>query len=540
MEKSGYRSRSISHKSSTSCESLLDPTNIQFTMSARSPIQQNGPFLLPKIRAQDQLTPPPTKRCKSDPSITSEAIHYRTIPRRFTLPENLPSKYKFPSQSYPPKISLFPLTTYNETREQRRASSFELGSQSSGSLNISTYQAPESLKVPVYDSPVSTYYPSVENLKWDAFAPVVYDQNTKDSLSLQSPISFDDDFSIKVLDPLNFCTGNSLMNYLTSPNPTPVLVRQITMHVRDIQKKYFWWDIRQIRPWSNFNLNKLRSIPYLNGLLHNTESIMTLPTPSFSLCHLENEADLRNMYSSYYAVKLNAALSLSQGSRHLLMRQSAKNSTDPCFISNYTDEFGCEVYGKSCGRIVGLVKSFDRWNSGMRNDTNPRKVKYLRGLAHLHQHMREHKCRYGFIITEIEIAIVRNGVEDVPHFGYLEIQVIKLAANSTNLPHYNEFECVPELQTDEEMAQGGPKMTALLALWYLHMLASDEEISGQVRWKIDIGYLAEGTRRKCLPKDDWIPMPQVSEKRDAKRNRGWIWPEEPVTKKELLKKGIRN
>jgi hypothetical protein len=45
------------------------------------------------------------------------------------------------------------------------------------------------------------------------------------------------------------------------------------------------------------------------------------------------------------------------------------------------------------------------------------------------------------------------------------------------------------------------QMTALLALFYLHMLARDVPLPGQVGWKTEIGAPAEGTRRKCLPKE---------------------------------------
>lgn len=82
-------------------------------------------------------------------------------------------------------------------------------------------------------------------------------------------------------------------------------------------------------------------------------------------------------------------------------------------------------------------------------------------------------------------------------------------------------------------------MTALMALWYLHMLARDDTIPGQVGWKSEIGAPAEGTRRKCLPKDEWIPEPQLAEKREAKRSRGWVWPEESVGRKELGRRGVR-
>lgn len=172
----------------------------------------------------------------------------------------------------------------------------------------------------------------------------------------------------------------------------------------------------------------------------------------------------------------------------------------------------------------------------MRVEGNHRKVEYLRGLSHLHQHMRSHNCRYGFIITEIELVVVRNGSDSTPHFGYLEIQTIQLNAHDNTPPSSSSgFEDSFSEAGDERPI----KMTALMALWYLHMLARDDTIPGQVGWKSEIGAPAEGTRRKCLPKDEWIPEPQLAEKREAKRSRGWVWPEESVGRKELGRRGVR-
>ena len=113
-----------------------------------------------------------------------------------------------------------------------------------------------------------------------------------------------------------------------------------------------------------------------------------------------------------------------------MMRPSTAPN-QPSFISNYTDDTSELIYGRGLGHVVGLVKSFERWNSGMRVEGDHKKVEYLRGLAHLHKCMREHGCRYGYIMTEIEMVVVRNGAEDTPHFGYLEVQTIQLATHDS-------------------------------------------------------------------------------------------------------------
>jgi hypothetical protein len=209
-------------------------------------------------------------------------------------------------------------------------------------------------------------------------------------------------------------------------------------------------------------------------------------------------------------------------------------ATDCMFVGNVAGESSSAAAifgGKPTARVVGLVKSFDRFNTGMRVEGNVKRVEYLRGLAHLHHAMREHGCRYGFILTEIELVFVRNGTETTPHFGYLEVGSVQLAnANPDGVVDGGDV--VP---ADLDQVQ----MTACLALWGLCMLAGDEPMPGNAHWRAEIGAPAEGTRRKALPRDDWMPQPQLAEKREAKRSRGWVWPEDAIGRRELGKRGIK-
>ena len=169
----------------------------------------------------------------------------------------------------------------------------------------------------------------------------------------------------------------------------------------------------------------------------------------------------------------------------------------------------------------------------MRGESPPKQVLYLQGLAHLHRVMREHGCRYGFIMTEIELLCVRcggpsdaatvdpttvNAQTGIPIFGYLEVSApISLSTSGIN------------------PATGEIQMTAGLALWYLHMLAKENPFDGMGTWRMEVGGPAALTRQNFLEKDTWIPKPNMSEKRDAKRVRGWVWPEEPLSKRECGK-----
>jgi hypothetical protein len=235
------------------------------------------------------------------------------------------------------------------------------------------------------------------------------------------------------------------------------------------------------------------------------------------------------MYASYYLPKLNSALAISSNRPLQLSvpNKTASGVNDLIFVANAVGESSTAAAifgGKPTGRVVGLVRSFDRFNTGMRVEGNIKRVDYLRGLAALHYAMREHGCRYGFILTEIELVLVRAGTESTPFFGDLEITSVQL----------NTAASEAELESTDNVP-----LTACLALWGLCQLASDHTPPGHVYWKAEIGAPADGTRRKAKPRDNWIPKPQLAEKREAKRSRGWVWPEDAIGRKEMGKRGVK-
>ena len=211
------------------------------------------------------------------------------------------------------------------------------------------------------------------------------------------------------------------------------------------------------------------------------------------------------------------------------MRASDRSRDGPHFLANYQNDYEKTLAGNGRGRVVGIVKTFDRWNTSMRHEMGQKRVEYLNGLSHIHRYMREHSCRYGFIITEIELVCVRlgsakastspnpdhshnhgdeNGDDNIPFFGFLELAPTIALKNQEGL-------------------------TACLALWYLHMLAKDEPLPGQLGWKVEIGTPSDVTRSKVLQKkDSWIPEPGMAEKRQAKTIRGWVLPSDPWNRKK--------
>ncbi|TAQ87106.1 hypothetical protein B7494_g4576 [Chlorociboria aeruginascens] len=441
-------SRSSSHASMYSQDSSPASVHTQVTTPARSPIRQHGPLLLPKIRPQDQeICPAKSSSLTSTTSFRPTHHRSQTNPGPFSFtPDDGVSPHSRSASTLCSPITF-------AANQHRRSSSLSLDDQTVGKYGFPTYR-----QMPTYIAASSNQ----DSFRHQNF----YQVPQRTPSPLLNAISLDDVSH----NPMDDGTTSTLMSYLTSANPAPALVRQLNMHGRDTASKHFWWDIRQIRPWTSFTPSTISRIPGLHALLNINLPTHSLPVPPRTSSQPETESELQNIYTSFYASKLNAALSLSQGPRHIMMRSTANTKTaDPAFISNYTDDTSQLIYGRGLGRVVGLVKSFDRWNTGMRVEGNHRKVEYLRGLAHLHRHMRENGCRYGFIITEIELVVVRNGGDSTPHFGYLEIQTIQLATHDTQTSTFSEVEGSFDEPGEENVVKKQRKMTALLALWYLHI-----------------------------------------------------------------------
>lgn len=405
-------------------------------------------------------------------------------------------------------------------------------------------------------------------------------------------------------------TTTTLAKYLTAPLQAINLVQNVSVVPTRGLHDYFWWDIRNLRSWNTFSLPTFNSIEGLAKLL-NTEIISTLLAPPAastsaipaSRLSPESETALVGLIHDLYGTRVNAALAVSQGADHLSLypapdlvhtpftvatkssstgkgRSKSKNCGRPHFLANYSSDTECTGSGFPRGRLVGVVKSFDRWNTGMRNEAPHRRVEYLNGLAHLQRCMREHSCRYGFIMTEIELVCVRAGCADygdgrnggdsgayavaghsVPYFGFLEVAPSiptktafsdcdgcsqlqsPLSASSWSSrsasPTSSPEQCNHSASHSETDVLDIP-MTASLALYFLAMLSKSVPLPNQPSGYLDVGGPGALTRQRILPegKDTWIPEPQIGERRDAKRVRGWVWPQDPWHRREGGRRGI--
>ncbi|KAF2198351.1 hypothetical protein GQ43DRAFT_378803 [Delitschia confertaspora ATCC 74209] len=555
-------------------------TNI--TTPPRSPIRQHGPLLLPKVRTQDQIAEPTGGPVRHRRTTSNSSIGYASTFNPYSRPNMIRrgsspfanSNLASPATQSPFEATFSALNSpITFTQEARRASvaphsrshsrshstsagrshsrGGSVGSSEDMQAVIGRYGYPTYRRMPSYvttnenvptisDHTIPTLnvttsfhssYP-VHEVSYTSTTTHDYHYSEFDPApAVQHPSQYPLAAEL-TYDAYQSPPTTSLLEYLTSANPSPALVRRITSTAVRGQNTHFWFDVRNLRSWTDFNVSTITSIPGLLPLLEIPVSPVSLPEPRRPNLQPETEAQLHEICTQHYAVKVNAALKVAQGSPHMMMRPiKGVQPQQPEFISNYLTDFEKTISGEPRGRVVGLVKCYDQWNTGMRGESPPKQVLYLQGLAHLHRVMREHGCRYGFIMTEIELLCVRCGgpTEDssqdpttvnaqagIPIFGYLEVsQPIRLSTAGTHA------------QT------GDIQLTAALALWYLHMLAKEHPLPGMGSWRMDVGGPAALTRQNCLERDGWIPKPNLSEKRESKRVRGWVWPEEALSKKEV-------
>lgn len=509
-------------------------------------IHSHGPRLLPKIRSQDQELAAAAITPSSSQAISQRMTPPATVPRKkkratharsFTNPETLSSMVNMSSMS---NMAFAHMSSYAPGPVSQEQAISYAAAPASSSLMCSPMGITKDMSAPRRASTCSAVDAATDNYGFPpSFRPMSFVTGGSDCSSLvQNDASLYQSYAPRETSPLSMAStpdptpSTTLMAYLTAPSPAASLVRSISMPLRGPNIKHYWWDVRNIRPWTGFNLSTVLNLPGAMDLLNTPVPAPLLPEPTLSARHPETEASLHSIYASYYLPKLNSALAISSH-RPLQLSVPTKmpaNMNDLLFVANAAGDSATAAAmfgGKPSARVVGIVRTFDRFNTTMRLDGNIKRVEYLRGLSAIHHAMREHNCRYGFILTEIELVLVRNGTEATPFFGELDITSVQLnvSAPESDLAHLQP-ESVP--------------LTACLALWGLCQIAGDDAgVARQATYKADIGAPAEGTRRKARARDSWIPQPQLAEKREAKRSRGWVWPEDAIGKKEMGKRGVK-
>lgn len=554
----------FNYTNDTSPESII--TNN--TTPSRSPaLRQYGPTLLPKIRTQDSgSTPPSAGQAKVDHrrgSWVNNASHFGGPPRPLVYRSStepvecttLMSPISNAPRSRAASVAPSPGYTHANLHRTKNAHARSGSASSIDSSILSRYGYPTYRQTPVFN-PIQQQTPSPALFAQDYMSYQNTDLLDPPMINLEGTLDFPID--IECLSrpasisppPQTFAeTGletSSLLDYLVQPTQPINLVRHLNPGPGRGTVNHFWWDVRNLRTWDSFSVSTFSMIPDLMTLLnfqHETATLHSYNAPGTALqtATPANETDLTNLVTKMYFPRANAAALHSLGGPNSIALYAAPQSTvnqgsSPNFLANYPSDGDRTLSGIPRGRVVGISRSFDKWNTGMRREGPARRVEYLKGLAHLQKCMRDHSCRYGFIITEIELLCVRAGCDDrgMPYFGYLELAEAIPTKTSLNI------------STEEHIMDGGEvPMTASLALYFLLMLAKQHPLPGQASSFMDVGASGALTRQRTWDgmdlddeergkdgKDKWIPEPQMGEKREAKTVRGWVWPSDPWHKRE--------
>ncbi|CAD6570662.1 MAG: hypothetical protein ASARMPREDX12_003795 [Alectoria sarmentosa] len=495
------------------------------TTPSNSPILiPSGPTLLPRIRTRDQGL---------DQDVFTSKSHRRAFSTNFNPPNQpVPSRPGFQrSTTSPPQCSsvLTPVSTTSTVDTWAETSAINSPVPFSSSLtgrslgharststpavdfaSLRRYGNPNYRTRPVYLTQKSQYSNVVLQSLPDFASPEFYVPASTGYRDLTPELCLDG-------------PTTTVMEYLTGPNPAVAVVDKVSIGLG--HHMHCWWDIRNLENWEDFNLDTIKAIPNFSPS-EESSGLLNVPIPSAALpkphgnqpvVQPSNERALQDVITTFYAAKINAALKTCQGHQHYITIVPQRNKEDgPFYLSAYAND---ETHALGRGRIVGLVKTYNYWNSSMGKEKNNKQNLYLSGLSHLHRLMRESNTRYGFIITEIELVCVRMGTEQgKPYFGFLELSNAITLSEQTGL-------------------------TPCLALWYLHMLAGDAPLEGQCGYRIDLGPphpppgggpLSRMHVRKpgLQGRDAWMQRVQESERRSARRARGWAFPEDPWSKKE--------
>ena len=251
----------------------------------------------------------------------------------------------------------------------------------------------------------------------------------------------------------------SLMTYLQQGfQPLPIIDQgqspQNTRHDR-----YKADDIGNVGHWAGFNL---ASIQQQFGAVLAATQIADEPIQPSPPRPINSKTAVRSRINSYLTNRVIRSL------RHGFARMNATGQLAGLTVLNYdvgqmasTPEdfipefafFDPNLPVKTRpNRAPGDIKPSYKWNLNQRNSPNPSlRTEFKQVLSQVNFYMKQHHARYGFILTDRELVAIRR----LDRNGNLDLSdSIPWASSGT--------------------AQN-PQLTVLLGLWYLGMLAANDQ-----------------------------------------------------------------
>lgn len=251
----------------------------------------------------------------------------------------------------------------------------------------------------------------------------------------------------------------SLLAYLQHGfMPLPVIDQgQSPQNTRN--DRYRARDIRHVGHWANFNLV---SIQQQFGAVLTAARIPDEPLLPSPPRPINSESTVRSRIDSYLTNRVVRAFRC--GFAHMISTHQMDGRTvlnyDGGTMASTPENFLPDIAifdpnlpsNTRPNRVPGDIKPSYKWSLGMRNDPDPRiQTEFKQVLSQINFYMLQHHARYGFILTDAELVAVRR----LDRNGNLEL--------SASIPW----------TTTGTAAQ--PRLTVLLGIWYLGMLASNNQ-----------------------------------------------------------------
>ncbi|PYH94302.1 hypothetical protein BO71DRAFT_450162 [Aspergillus ellipticus CBS 707.79] len=237
----------------------------------------------------------------------------------------------------------------------------------------------------------------------------------------------------------------SLLAYLQHGPPRLPIIDQGQSRDNTTNDKYSHEDIRSTRHWRSFNLNTI--LDQYQAVLTTCridDEAMPLTPPQA----INSETGLRQRFSFYLNQRIRRALRSGFG----FLNTNAMLGDQTIFIPD-TAYYDPNLPSKTRpNRVPGDLKPSFKWSLNLLTSRIPMRVRQGKQcLSQVNFYMKQHEARYGFILTDAELVAIRC----LDRNGNLEL--------SDSIPW--------NTRGDESQ----PRLTVLLALWYLGMLASDNE-----------------------------------------------------------------
>lgn len=250
----------------------------------------------------------------------------------------------------------------------------------------------------------------------------------------------------------------SLLEYLQHAPPIiPTNPPQDPRH-NTTNDSYGAGDIRSVTPWQEFNVNTI---------LQNHQNLLVQallapdPFPASPPPRMNSEMHLRLRTGEYLVPRVRRALRAAF--THLTNMNQLNGRTPVSFdagesaatIDTYKPDIAYYdiLFAANDGpnRAPGDLKPGWKWSSSLRTGTISDEREYRQGLSQVNWYMKQHRARYGVLLTNEELVAIRR----LDYNGNLQV--------SNPVPW--------ELRGTTER----PQLTVLLELWYLGMLASGNQ-----------------------------------------------------------------